>query len=253
MKGVLLAGGKGVRMGVQTQFQNKHLLPVYSEQQGSIPMIWYSLYTLTKSGCNDILIISSQEHCGKIIEFLGDGHQFGINLTYKIQNHNNPNHPIGIASAMRLIEGWIFNEPFAVILGDNFYEDGFAADFNNFQTNNSFAHVFLKPVDDPERFGVATVDFNNQITKIIEKPINPESNLVVTGLYLYRPHVFEILPTLTTSNRGELEISDVNEWYVQNKLISSSIINGFWSDMGTPPSMLRTIKYIDQSKYLIKW
>jgi len=259
-KGIVLAGGRGTRMGISTEIHNKHLLPVYTKQ-GAIPMIWYPLHTLVKSGCKEILIISSQEHCGDIIEFLGDGSRFGVELTYKIQDHNDPKRPVGIASAMKLIQNWVYNEPFAVILGDNFYEDSFKAEFDAFNNKfyatqhnfmgSLFAHVFLKEVEDPERFGVATV-VNGKVTKIVEKPKNPESKCAVTGLYLYTPHVFTLLPTLKTSDRGELEVSDINNFYSSGGvMLSATIIPSYWSDMGIPTSMHRTIDYINNSNFII--
>ena len=259
-KGCILAGGRGTRLAPQTEITNKHLLPVYTKQ-GAIPMIWYPLHTLVKSGCKEILIISSQEHCGDIIEFLGDGSRFGVELTYKIQDHNDPKRPVGIASAMKLIQNWVYHEPFAVILGDNFYEDSFKAEFDAFnkkfydtQQNfmgSLFAHVFLKEVEDPERFGVATV-VDGKVTKIVEKPKDPESKYAVTGLYLYTPHVFSLLPDLKPSSRGELEVSDINDWYTRGGImLSASICPRMWSDMGIPTSMHRTIDYINTSNYIV--
>lgn len=256
MKGVLLCGGRGTRLAPQTLIHNKHLLPVYTEHQGAIPMIWYPLHTLIKSGCTDILIVSSQEHCGDIIEFLGDGAQFKCKLTYKIQDHNDASRPVGIASAMKLIEGFVNNECFAVILGDNFYEDTFYEDFKNFEEKNKvatdfdFAHVFLKEVADPKRFGVASVS-NGKITKIVEKPQQPESAFAVTGLYLFNHTVFDLLPNLKVSDRGELEISDINQHYVAKGNMTYTLIKKMWSDMGIPQSMIRTINYINETKYFI--
>jgi len=266
MKSVCLCGGRGTRMLPQTEVTNKHLLPVYT-LQGAIPMIWYPLNTLIQSGSKEILIISSQEHCGDIIEFLGDGHRFGVDLTYKIQDHNDASRPVGIASAMKLIEGWVGDESFAVILGDNFYQDSFKEAFKEFENKfrkaidcpvsqrlnegtDSFAHIFLKPVGDPERFGVASLK-DGIVTGIVEKPKNPESNYAVTGLYLYTPHVFSIIRGLKPSGRGELEVSDVNEFYVQNQSMTSTIIDGYWSDMGIPSSMARTQEWINTNNYRI--
>jgi glucose-1-phosphate thymidylyltransferase len=259
MRGVILAGGRGTRLAPQTEITNKHLLPVYTPQ-GAIPMIWYPLNTLVQSGVKDILIISSQEHCGDITQFLGDGKRFGVELTYKIQDHNDTARPVGIASAMKLIDGWIKDEPFAVILGDNFYEDSFGEIFSRFaemyQDIRHFiggpraAHIFLKEVPDPERFGVATIK-DDRVTKIEEKPKNPESNCAVTGLYLFTPHVFEIIRTLKPSARGELEVSDINDFYVQDNSMTSTITNGYWSDMGIPSSMARTQEWINTNNYRI--
>jgi glucose-1-phosphate thymidylyltransferase len=261
--GVILSGGRGTRLAPQTEIQNKHLLPVYGPQ-GAIPMIWYPLHTLVASGCDRIIIVSSQEHCGDIMEFLGDGRRFGVDICYKVQDHNDPARPVGIASAMKLIEGVVSPiDPFMVILGDNFYENNFEDEFAKFCDyvwSNSFrsdgidtthiAHVFLKEVHDPERFGVATID-GDKVTKIVEKPKNPESNYAVTGLYFFTGHVFNLLPKLTVSGRGELEVSDLNNWYVQNNKMTSTILKGFWHDLGTIPSMLHAQEWINKNNYII--
>lgn len=263
--GVILAGGRGTRLAPQTEIHNKHLLPVYSPQ-GAVPMIWYPLNTLVSSGCTKIIIVSSQEHCGDIMEFLGDGRRFGVDICYKIQDHNDPKRPVGIASAMKLIEGVVSsNEAFMVILGDNLYEESFEDEFKKFSDEyllhssqkypyNKFAgrtaHIFLKEVHDPERFGVATID-GTKVTKIVEKPKNPESNFAVTGLYFFTPHVFQLLPKLTVSGRGELEVSDINNWYVENNSMNSTILKGFWHDLGTIPSMLHAQNWINKNNYTI--
>jgi glucose-1-phosphate thymidylyltransferase len=264
MKGIILAGGRGTRMQPQTLIHNKHLLSVYVDDK-AIPMIWFPLYTLKRSGCKEILIVSSQEHSGDIIEFLGDGSKFGVDLTYKIQDHNDPARPVGIASAMKLIKGFVKDEPFAVILGDNFYEDEFSKEFAAYEekynsvrfssnpNDHAFAHIFLKSVDDPARFGVATVDNNGKVVEIIEKPKEPKSNLAVTGLYLFNWSVFEIIKTLKPSNRGELEVSEINDHYVKNGAISSSVLSGFWSDLGIPSSMHRSMDYMNKINYKISW
>lgn len=247
-KGVILCGGKGTRLAPQTQIHNKHLLPVYSKQ-GAVPMIWYPLNTLIRSGCKKILIVSSQEHCGDIIEFLGDGKKFGVDFTYKIQDHNDPQRPVGIASALDLAKDFVGADRFAVILGDNFYNDEFQYDFIKFETSTaSLAHVFLKDVYDPQRFGVAVLE-NGKIVNIEEKPKQPKSNYAVTGLYLFTPHVFTIIDTLKPSSRGELEVSDINLYYAKNDNMIFSQIQGFWRDMGTPGSMKETQDYINKNDF----
>lgn len=260
--GVILAGGRGTRLAPQTEIHNKHLLPVYTPQ-GAVPMIWYPLNTLIQSGCDRIIVVSSHEHCGDIMQFLGDGSRFGVDICYKVQDHNDPKRPVGIASAMKLIKGVVGNdEPFMVILGDNLYEDTFKVQFAKFcydvnppiftegDRNKKVAHVFLKEVHDPERFGVATV-IGDKVTKIIEKPKQPESNYAVTGLYFFTGHVFELLPQLKVSGRGELEVSDINNWYVQNNTMTSSVLKGFWHDLGTVPSMLHAQEWINKNNYII--
>ncbi len=269
MKSICLCGGFGSRMLPSTKVINKHLLPVYSDQ-GAVPMIYYPITTLIKSGSTDILIITSDEAAGLMVETLGDGKKFGddVTFTYKIQNMHDKTNPVGIASAMKLINGWVKDEPFAVILGDNFYEDSFGEEFEAFENKYnerlvdnktvSFAHIFLKKVEDPERFGVATIDSNGKVIQIVEKPKNPESNLAVTGLYLYTPHVFNIIKDLKPSQRGELEVSDINQWYVEknkwhgnNDKMMSSVMAGYWSDMGIPSSMARTQEWINTNNYRI--
>ena len=249
MRGVILSGGLGTRLLPWTKTSNKHLAPIYTPN-GAVPMIFYPIKTLVNSGITEILIISSQEHSGDIIEVLGDGDQFDCDFTYKIQDMNNPGKPVGIASALRLSENFVGDDPFAVILGDNYYQDSFQYEFDNFvkpltemsiSSKAPIANVFLKQVHDPERFGVATVEgmTNDMLTKklsvskIVEKPRLPESNYAVTGLYLYTPHVFSLVPQLEVSDRGELEITDINNWYVQNQTMTAFELNGFWHDAGT--------------------
>lgn len=244
MKGVILAGGTGSRMKPATFVTNKHLLPIYADH-GAVPMIFYPINTLVSSGISDILIISSRDHSGPIIQNLGDGHYFGANFTYKIQDVTRVE--MGIASALRLARDFTRNEPFAVILGDNFYEDSFGNDMMFFNNScDKSARIFIKEVGDPERFGVYHEG------RIEEKPSEPKSNMAVTGLYLYHPGVYEIAEKLIPSKRGELEITDVNQHYCENGSMDVSVIKGFWSDMGTPQSMQRTQEFVSQTGYAIR-
>ncbi|NBT57595.1 spore coat protein [bacterium] len=243
MKAVLLAGGKGTRLKPSTKIVNKHLLPVYSEQ-GAVPMIFYPISTLVRSGATEILIISSRDHSGSIIQNLGDGHDFGADFTYKIQDVNKVS--LGIASALKLARNFTGDEPFAVILGDNFYEDSFEEQFHLFpQSCPRSARIFVKEVADPNRFGVYSEGY------IEEKPESPKSNMAVTGLYLYHPGVYDIAEKLKPSGRGELEITDVNNAYCLSGAIDVSTIPGFWSDMGTPQSLKRTQDFIESKGYFI--
>jgi len=253
MRGVVLSGGHGSRLNPFTKFSNKHLAPIYTPD-GAIPIIYYPIKTLVDSGITDILIISSQEHSGKIIEVLGDGESFGCDLTYKIQDMFNPKKPVGIASALKLSQGFVGDQSFAVILGDNYYQNNFLKEFIDFdletkkEKNAPNAKIFLKQVHDPERFGVATLGEDGNVVKIVEKPKEPESNWSVTGLYLYTPHVFSLVPQLKVSARGELEITDINNWYVQNGTMSGAALSGHWTDMGTPESVYSLQVHLRQQK-----
>lgn len=237
-KAIVLAGGLGTRMHPATFNINKHLLPVYSSQ-GAVPMIYYPIKTLIKSGIKEILIISSREHCGKIIENLGDGYELGADFTYKIQDTKNV--PMGIASALQLAEGFTGRDSFAVILGDNFFEEDFSDEFNSFDKSGRDASIFLKEVEDPERFGV----FYEGI--IEEKPKIPKSKFVVSGLYLYTNRVYQVAKNLNFSDRNEMEITDVNNYFCRNKSIKISYLKGFWSDMGTPNSLIKTQNFINSN------
>ncbi|MCS7317449.1 MAG: sugar phosphate nucleotidyltransferase [Candidatus Dojkabacteria bacterium] len=249
-KGVILAGGRGTRLKPQTEITNKHLLPIYTKHMGAVPMIWYPLNTLISSGVEEILIVSSQEHCGHFIEFLGDGSRFKVSLSYRVQDHNNPNIPLGIASALKLCEPFVCNENFAVILGDNFFEESFPEIFESFYKEPYGCYLFLKQHLYPERFGVAQIK-ENKIYSIIEKPQKYVSNFVVTGLYLFTPDVFEIAKTLKPSRRNELEITDINNYYASQGKAYFSILQGFWSDMGVVQSLLETTEWINNKKYVI--
>jgi glucose-1-phosphate thymidylyltransferase len=235
MKGVVLAGGSGTRMKPATSVTNKHLLPIYS-RDGAVPMISYPIRTLVSSGADEILIVSSREHSGSIIQNLGDGSEFGADFTYRIQDPSRTGK--GIASALILSESFTSEEPFAVILGDNFYEDSFGDEFSRFKSSSTKATLFTKEVDDPSRFGVY------QDGSIEEKPKNPTSNLAVTGLYLYKSGVYELAKTLKPSARGELEISEINNFYCSSGEVEILETKGFWSDMGTPESALRTQEFL---------
>lgn len=257
MMGVILAGGFGKRMLESTRVINKHLLPVYSNTQGAIPMIFFPINTLIKSGVKNILIITSDEAAGLMVEMLGDGKKFGkdVEFTYKIQNMHDPKRPCGIASALKLSKSYVGNNPFAVVLGDNMYSDSFDKEFKDFEwkyrtdPDKDFANIFLKSVVDPHRFGIAELDERGNVIGVEEKPVEAKSSLAVSGLYLFTDHVFGLLPNLNVSARGELEVSHVNDWYVKNGTMKSTVVDGFWSDMGIPTSMNATISYVNTSHY----
>ena len=225
MKGVILAGGTGSRLFPLTKVTNKHLLPVYD-----MPMIFYPLNTLIDAGIDDILIVSGRGHGGHFLELLGSGLDFGVRLSYEIQEGAG-----GIAQALGLARHWAGDDAVTVILGDNIFEDSIKGVVRSFKTG---ARIFLKEVPDAQRFGVAEVA-GNRIVGIEEKPQHPKTNLAVTGLYIYDSDVFRIIENLTPSRRGELEITDVNNAYIRMGAMHFSLLKGFWSDAGTFDSLLR--------------
>lgn len=225
MKGIILAGGTGSRLFPLTKVTNKHLLPIYDK-----PMIFYPLQTLINADITEIMIISGRGHAGHFLELLGSGTEFGIQLTYEIQEGAG-----GIAQALGLARKWAGSENVTVILGDNIFEDSVGDAVRSF---SSGARVFLKAVPDAQRFGVAEVS-GERIVSIDEKPKKPKSNLAVTGLYIYDPDVFRIIQELKPSARGELEITDVNNAYIRNGMMKFSLLSGFWTDAGTFDSLVR--------------
>ena len=227
MKGIILAGGTGSRLYPLTKVTNKHLLPVYDR-----PMIYYPLHTLMNAGIKDIMIVSGKGHAGHFLELLGSGSEFGIRLTYEIQDTAG-----GIAQALGLAEDFADDDNVAVILGDNIFQDSVKDAVQSF---GGGAHIFFKTVHDAQRFGVAEVDeIRGQVLGIEEKPVVPKSDLAVTGLYLYDGGVFDVIKTLKPSGRGELEITDVNNEYIRQGAMGYSVLNGYWSDAGTFESLLR--------------
>lgn len=227
MKGIILAGGTGSRLYPLTKVTNKHLLPVYDR-----PMIYYPLQTLLTAGITDIMIVSGRGHAGHFLELLGSGADFNARFTYEIQDEAG-----GIAQALALAEDFADDEDVAVILGDNIYQDNVTDTIQSFTTG---AHIFLKPVPDAARFGVAEVDKDRgRVRCIEEKPDVPKSDYAVTGLYIYNNDVFDVIKTLKPSGRGELEITDVNNEYIRQKAMGYSVLDGYWSDAGTFGSLLR--------------
>jgi len=227
MKGIILAGGTGSRLYPLTKVTNKHLLPVYDK-----PMIYYPLQTLIDAGIDDIMIVSGRGHAGHFLELLGSGAEFGVRLTYEIQDEAG-----GIAQALALAADFADDDNVSVILGDNIFQDSVKDAMHLFETG---AHIFLKKVPDAGRFGVAEVDGGTrQVLSIEEKPDVPKSDYAVTGLYVYDSSVFEIIRTLKPSGRGELEITDVNNEYIRQGSMKYSVVDGHWSDAGTFDSLLR--------------
>ena len=226
MKGIILAGGMGTRMGDCTKVINKHLLPVYNK-----PMIYYPINTLKNIGIKDILIIIGGHRVGDIPLLLGDGSNLDVNITYRVQKE-----PKGIAHALLLAEKFVGNDTVIVLLGDNYFEENLGDEVNNF---NRGAKIFLKETKYPCKFGIAMVR-DNKVVNIEEKPENPKTNLAVTGLYIYDNKVFDIIRTLKPSDRGELEITDVNNVYIKNNQMSYYILKNYWGDMGEPDSLFET-------------
>jgi glucose-1-phosphate thymidylyltransferase len=225
MKGVILAGGTGSRLLPLTKVTNKHLLPIYDK-----PMIYYPLQTLLDAGIEEIMIVSGRGHAGHFLELLGSGEEWGARFTYQIQEQAG-----GIAQALGLAERWADDEDITVILGDNIFQDNVK---DAVPAYRSGAHIFLKEVPDAQRFGVAEIK-GNQIISIEEKPQKPKSKYAVTGLYIYAAGVFSVIKTLKPSGRGELEITDVNNYYVNKGMMGFTVLDGFWSDAGTFDSLLK--------------
>lgn len=234
IKGVILAGGFGKRLGMLTRVTNKHLLPIYDK-----PMIVYPLQKLLDAGIKEILIVSGPDHAGHFLNLLGSGKEFNVRFTYEIQDEAG-----GIAQALGLAEDFADGDNLAVILGDNIFMDDLSEEINSFTGG---AKIFLKETEDANRFGVAEIK-GDKIVRIEEKPKNPKTKYAVTGLYLYDSKVFGIIKGLKPSARGEYEITDVNNRYIKKGLMKYSIVKGFWSDAGTFESLFRATEYMATKK-----
>jgi glucose-1-phosphate thymidylyltransferase len=234
MKGVILAGGTGSRLYPLTKVTNKHLLPVYDK-----PMIFYPIQTLVDAGIKEIMIVSGRGHAGHFLELLGSGADLGVKFTYEIQEEAG-----GIAQALSLAESFADKDDVTVILGDNIFQDNIKKDVSSFTGG---ATIFLKEVPDAHRFGVAELR-GDRVIGIQEKPREPKSSFAVTGLYIYSNNVFNIIKTLKPSARGELEITDVNNYFVNNGTMEYRILDGFWSDAGTFESLLRASLMVERYK-----
>ena len=229
MKGVVLAGGLGKRLEPLTRITNKHLLPVYDR-----PMIYYPLQTLVEAGISQILIVTGGSNAGDFLRLLGNGSEFGLkHLDYTYQRGEG-----GIADALRLAEHFAAGEPIVVILGDNIVEKSIRPHVERFAASGMGAKVLLKEVEDPWRFGVAELR-GERIIGVEEKPKRPKSNYVVTGIYLYDARVFDFIKTLQPSDRGELEITDVNNAYIRAGQMTYDILDGWWTDAGLPETLYR--------------
>ncbi|RMF57880.1 MAG: spore coat protein [Calditrichaeota bacterium] len=229
MKGVILAGGLGTRLHPLTKITNKHLLPIYDR-----PMIYYPLQTLVSAGITDILLVTGGNNAGDFLRLLGNGKEFGLrHLNYTYQEGEG-----GIAEALGLAEYFVDGDLVVVILGDNIVEKGIKSAVENFRKQGSGAKILLKEVEDPWRFGVAELE-GDRVVRIVEKPKHPKSNLVVTGIYMFDPAVFDIIKTLKPSDRGELEITDVNNRYIEQDRMTYEVLDGWWTDAGTFESLYR--------------
>lgn len=234
MKGVILAGGLGTRLLPMTRVTNKHLLPVYDR-----PMIYYPLQQLVHAGIEDILVVTGGNHAGDFLKLLRNGQEFGLKrVNYAYQEGEG-----GIAEALGLAREFADDGPVAVILGDNLFQRPLADAVAAFRADPTGAMILLKEVDDPQRFGVATVD-GDRVTGIVEKPSDPPTNLAVTGCYFYDARVFEMIESLEPSSRGELEITDVNNRYIELGAMRHRVLDGWWTDAGTVTSLFRAASLV---------
>ena len=229
MKGVVLAGGTGSRLNPLTRVTNKHLLPVYDK-----PMVYYPIQTLVNAGIEEILLVTGGKNAGDFLRLLGNGRDFGLkHLNYTYQEGEG-----GIAEALGLAEFFAGEDSVCVVLGDNIIENNICRAVQNFKAQKSGAKILLKEVDDAPRFGVAEIQ-GKRVVGIEEKPKAPKSNYAVVGIYLYDKTVFEKIRRLRPSGRGELEITDVNNFYIEEEKLTYEILEGWWTDAGTFESLLR--------------
>ncbi|MFT5198752.1 MAG: glucose-1-phosphate thymidylyltransferase [Planctomycetota bacterium] len=237
MKGVILAGGLGTRLYPLTKITNKHLLPVYDR-----PMIYYPIQTLVNAGIEDIMVVTGGKKSGDFLSLLGNGKDFGLkHLNYTYQEGEG-----GIADALGLAEHWAQGDSIAVVLGDNLIENNIAQAVQDFQEAGDGAKIMLKEVEDPERFGVAYMD-GDRVDRIVEKPKDPQSNKAVIGIYMYDGRVWDIIKDLKPSERGELEITDVNNWYIQDGTMTADVLDGWWTDAGTFDSLLSASQLVSET------
>ncbi|MFC1754931.1 sugar phosphate nucleotidyltransferase [Thermoproteota archaeon] len=226
MKGIVLAGGTGARLYPLTKVTNKHLLPV-----GHKPMIFHPIEKLIEAGITEILIVTGIEHMGDVVALLGSGREFGCAFTYKVQDEAG-----GIAQALGLAKNFCNDDAMVVILGDNIFEDSIKSGIEAFLNQKTGARLFLKETSEPQRFGVPVIA-DNKIVKIEEKPNQPKSNYAVTGIYMYDNRVFDFIEKCTPSKRNELEITDVNNFYIEQDSCFYETLKGWWTDAGTFESL----------------
>lgn len=237
LKGIVLAGGLGTRLNPCTLVTNKHLLPVYDK-----PMIYYPIRTLIQAGIEDILIVTGGHFAGDFLKLLKNGDGFGLkHLDYTYQEGEG-----GIAAALSLAEYFVGDDQMCVVLGDNIIEGNIREAAQSFMKQGSGAKILLKEVDDAQRFGVVEIE-NDKIKRIIEKPKNPPSNLAVTGIYFYDNSVFNFIKGLKPSERGELEITDVNNMYLNKDQLTYDVLKGWWTDAGTFESLRKASNLVAES------
>ncbi len=239
MKGVILAGGMGTRLHPMTRVTNKHLLPVFDR-----PMIYYPIQQLVSAGIEEILLVTGGNNAGDFLRLLGNGKAFGLkDIHYAYQEGEG-----GIADALGLAKHFAAGEPICVILGDNIFEESIRPAVDLYAAQGSGAMIMLREVDDPERFGVAELGDDGSVTRILEKPTHPLTNLAVTGCYLYDSRVFEIIDGLSPSERGELEITDVNNRYIEWGEMRHHVLSGWWTDAGTVPSLHHASRLVAEAE-----
>ncbi|MGD6977385.1 sugar phosphate nucleotidyltransferase [Bacillus altitudinis] len=228
MKGVILAGGKGSRLVPLTKIFNKHLLPV-----GPYPMIYWSLFKLKEAGIVDVMLISQEEQIPLFQKLLEDDRELGMNIVYQVQPEAS-----GISDGLSYAKPFAQGEKFVLMLGDNVFEDSLRPFVDVFRQQESGAKVLLKEVADPKRFGIAEIDpAHHRILSIEEKPEHPRSSYCVTGIYFYDQEVFQYIEKISPSDRGELEITDVNNLYISNSQLTYDMLKGWWIDAGTHESL----------------
>jgi glucose-1-phosphate thymidylyltransferase len=237
MKGVILAGGLGTRLSPLTRITNKHLLPVYDR-----PMIYYPIQTLINAGVTDIMIVTGGNSAGDFLRLLGNGKEFGLkHLNYTYQEGEG-----GIADALSLVQHFADDQPICVVLGDNIMEGNIRSACDDYRRQGNGAKILLKKVHDPQRFGVPEID-GDKILSIEEKPKAPKSEFAVIGIYFYDSTVFDVIRTLKPSNRGELEITDVNNHYINRGEMTWAELEGWWTDAGTFESLLRASNLVSET------
>lgn len=241
MKGIILAGGLGSRLRPLTKVTNKHLLPIYDK-----PMIYYPIETLVRTGIKDIMIVTGGNSAGDFLRLLGNGHEFGLKDIYYTYQEGEG----GIADALMLCEHFAEGERVAVILGDNIIQDDITPYMQRFANQDSGARILLKEVEDPERFGCPELD-GNRIVRIEEKPLQPKSNYAVTGIYMYDSRVFDFCRNLKPSARGELEITDVNNAYIEAGDLYYDVLGGWWTDAGQFESLFHAAQLVAESRHAL--